>query len=422
MRFYFLPFIFGIFCSCAHATEMKQIQKYLGQLGYSVGVVDGVYGKRTGAALEKFYQSFGGKFDGVADKNELADLLKFIKENNIKPKIPTSTEIAKNGSVPRRPLGKWWTLSRVFFDINGDGIKDYFEANMNYKTSQTPKTATLSDFKIFIGNGSGYRHDTNLLSGNKKGCIHPRKALVSDFNLDGRPDIFVVCHGWDKTPFPGEKNKIVLSQNDNRYEIFDANSKVGFYHGGAAADFDGDGNPDVLVTNNKSNNPVQVWLGDGNGNFKVSTKTVPFSLRSRGNYFTASLPDIDGDGRFDLFVGGHDWEKAPTSIYLNTSKNGFKAGKKISIPKIKGQGVVLDVVATGQPGDRVVWVLRTSGGDGTFYKGACIQRFEIKSKKSEIAYCDKSKRWFPWLITWKKNGRTFVGSDNPKDGISILVD
>ena len=115
MRFYFLPFIFGIFCSCAHATEMKQIQKYLGQLGYSVGVVDGIYGKRTGAALEKFYQSFGGKFDGVADKNELADLLKFIKENNIKPKIPTSTEHCKKWECTAPTVGKMVDVKSCIF-------------------------------------------------------------------------------------------------------------------------------------------------------------------------------------------------------------------------------------------------------------------------------------------------------------------
>ena len=74
------------------------------------------------------------------------------------------------------------------------------------------------------------------------GCIHPRKAIVADFNGDGRPDIFVACHGYDATPFPGEANKVVLSQPNGTYVTSNASADVGFHHGAAAADLNGDGN------------------------------------------------------------------------------------------------------------------------------------------------------------------------------------
>ncbi|MES0823835.1 FG-GAP repeat domain-containing protein [Ruegeria sp. SCP11] len=213
---------------------------------------------------------------------------------------------------------------------------------------------------------------------------------MNDYNRDGQLDVFVVCHGWDKRPYPGERNKIVLSQPDGSYAIRDAANDVGFFHSGASADFNGDGNPDVIVTNNFDERPVRVWLGDGKGGFRVTTKTVPSELKKRGDFFTVELPDVDGDGRFDLFVGGHEFgNSAPTKVFLNKAKRGFRAGKSITVPAVKGEGVVLDAVATGVASGRQLWVLRTSGGDGSFYKGYCIQAFDLETSTSRISRCNK---------------------------------
>ena len=336
--------------------------------------------------------------------------------------VMTSTAIAKDGQGPRNLIGRGWDTARVFFDADGDGRTDYFVAEQQYKDNQTAKTASNSDFKLYTGTGKGYTLNTKLLNGAGKGCIHPRKAVVNDFNRDGRMDVFVLCHGWDKPPFPGERNKLVLSQPGGTYEVKDAAKNVGFFHGGDSADFNGDGNPDIIVTNNFDQSPLHVWLGDGKCGFKATTKTIPFSLKHRGGYFTATLPDIDGDGRFDLFVGGHEFDNAPSEVYLNDAKSGFHAGKKIKIPAVKGRGVVLDAIATGPVGNRKIWILRTSGGDGTFYEGVCIQSYELASGQSKLEHCDRTSKWFPWLITWTSQGHTYVGSDSSKDAIRLRAD
>jgi hypothetical protein len=57
---------------------------------------------------------------------------------------------------------------------------------------------------------------------------------IADYNADARPDIFVICHGDDAAPFPGEKDQVVLSRPNGTYVISDATADVGFGHGGAA--------------------------------------------------------------------------------------------------------------------------------------------------------------------------------------------
>ena len=337
--------------------------------------------------------------------------------------VYTSTDFTKLNKPPRDPVGRGWDSARVHFDANGDGISDYFVAEQRYNDGQSAENATPSDFILYIGKkGSGYTRSDALLRGTGKGCIHPRKAVVNDFNSDGRHDVFVLCHGWDKPPFPGERNKIVLSQPDGTFAIRDAAKPKGFFHGGASADFNGDGHADIVLTNNFDSRSVKVWLGDGRGSFKIGTNGVPGPLKRQGGYFTVELPDVDGDGRFDLFTAGHEFEGVSTTVFLNDARAGFRSGKKITIPAVSGQGVVLDAVATGHKGNRKLWILRTSGGDGTFYQGFCVQVYEFETGRSGIAHCDPTKTWFPWLTTWSAGGRTYIGSESRRDRFSLAVD
>lgn len=332
---------------------------------------------------------------------------------NVQP-VPTSYQTANDFNtvlVPRK-----FQFTRAQIDVDGDGRNEIFVAEQSYQLSQTPQTATKGNFAFYRrGNDNSFYRDKRILDGTQLGCIHPRKAIVNDFNLDGRMDVFVACHGWDQRPWPGERNKIVLSQEDGTYVIQDASSQMGFFHGAASADFNGDGAPDVIVVGSYTGSRIQVWLNDGKGDFKATSRYVPRALKNGNSdhYYTVELPDVNGDGNFDLFVGGADWGKnANTYVFLNPGNNNFSNRAKILIPAVYGEGMVLDVVVTEGREQRLLWVLRTSGGDGTAYEGATVQKYGLTDNTSEIAYHDGETKWFPWIFPFLIDGQTYIMSDD----------
>jgi hypothetical protein len=104
----------------------------------------------------------------------------------------------------------------------------------------------------------------------------------------------------------------------------------------AVADLNGDGKPDVLVSNSSSNN-VGVLLGKGDGTFRA-----PLIYSTGGNTpLSVAIADVNGDGKPDLVVvnngnnsigvllnntGIHN----PTSTSLTSSLNPSTYGQKVT--------------------------------------------------------------------------------------------
>lgn len=311
---------------------------------------------------------------------------------------------------------------RGYADFSGNGRLDLFAATLTYSPStSTPATATPSIFEFWRKQSDGsFVLDSQLLT-SSSGCIHPRKAVVADFNGDQRPDVFVACHGYDASPFPGEKNKIVLSQSNGRYVIQDASVDIGFHHSGSAVDLDGDGDVDVVVTNNFDPASAYVLLNQGNGTFvrEGGASRLPAAIAGPKNYFSVELLDVDEDGKADLVMGGHDWEGAPTVVLINPGNNDFSAVTPVTVPAVANEGVVLDFAATGTGASRALWVLRTSGGDGTFYQSRTIQKVAWPGLVSTTVLNDRPAQWFPWLLPANISGQAVMVSDDSTVGVSV---
>lgn len=127
----------------------------------------------------------------------------------------------------------------------------------------------------------------------------PRMA-VGDVNADGKNDVFI-C---------GTKEQVgaFFLQNANgsfsKKEL--ANNSPKFNQDAVIADFNGDKFPDLYIVNGNYSNAQfeeqndELWLNDGNGNFKRSTL-----FEDKLNSSCAKVGDFDKDGDMDLFVGGH---------------------------------------------------------------------------------------------------------------------
>ncbi len=322
---------------------------------------------------------------------------------------PQSLPAGRSGVSTIRAYGNFFQYGRL----------DLFTATLTYWPPTTPATATPSIFEFWRKQSDGtFVKDSQMLP-TPNGCIHPRKAIVADFNNDGRPDIFIACHGFDAAPFPGERNKVILSQPNGTYLMQDASPDVGFFHSASSADLNGDGLPDVIVTNNFDPSRAIVFLNQGGGIFqRESTPRLPSSIGGK-NYFSAELADVNADGRMDVLLGGHEWEGATTIVLLNPGNSNFTSVTPVTIPAVANEGVVLDFTLTGSGSNRALWVLRTSGGDGTFYQSRTIQKVQWPSLTSTIPLLDRPAQWFQWIISTTINGLSVISSEDASVNVSL---
>lgn len=297
----------------------------------------------------------------------------------------------------------------------GAGTQDLFTASVVYTPAEPESEAAPAELRFWRNEAGTFVEDNSILTQDVTPCLHPRKALVADYNLDGRPDIFLVCHGFDAAPFPGEPNQVILSEGQG-YRLAQASPEVAFWHGGAAMDLNDDGFPDVVA------GPVQdagVFINDGTGSFDwTPSAAVPGSA----GYYNLELIDVDEDGDADLLMGGHEWE-APTRIWLNAGQEDFTAGTPITIPPVEGAGVVTAFAVTGSGATRTVWVLRTGGTAdfSRFYDYPILQRYDLATGAAEVVLEEESSKWAAFLMAYTREGALYVGSSDLRRPIEYLV-
>jgi hypothetical protein len=142
------------------------------------------------------------------------------------------------------------------------------------------------------------RHDPPLKKVNHLiADIWPGSGVaVLDYDRDGYEDLFV-----------GDGVRSILYRNDGRGHFTDVTEQAGLAKsstegiaatGVAAADVDGDGYPDLFVTN--AFGPARLFHNRGDGTFEETTATSGIAVA--GNARSAAFADVDGDGDLDLFV------------------------------------------------------------------------------------------------------------------------
>lgn len=230
------------------------------------------------------------------------------------------------------------TSSVVNGDFNNDGILDLITINQN----------TLSFYK---GLGAGKFADAINQS------ITPglTQAYAADFNQDGKLDLAIASNG----PINGENVITILLGNGDGTFTAGQNISVGGYPPYLAlADFNGDHLPDIAATVCVTwfNCSLQVFLGQGNGTFKLSA-----TLSSAGGPMLAG--DFNADGDQDLFV--ITTNPYDLALYLGEGNGSFQSPLLTTTPAV--------AIAIGDFfDDRIqsVAVLTSEGPEGSdFYLG-----------------------------------------------------
>ncbi len=346
-----------------------------------------------------------------------ADLMAVLQSDEVFYLEPVFEKKPSSGLVPLVSLfalragADGFHLARGYGDFNGDGFLDIFIAPGNSNTRMP--------LELYLNDGhDDYVLDNRLLVDPAAGGIHPRKAVVADFNGDGKDDVIIADHGRDTAPFPGASPILLLSTPRGLEPAPGLDTIVGFLHSVAVGDVDRDGDMDAFFTN--SSGKLFFLINDGKGRMRYDTSLTPTGTDNRG-YFTSELVDLDRDGFLDLLIAGHEFEGNPTTIYWGSATPGFKNAAKTVLPAMSGgHGVVLDIDVADINGDGSNDIVLNRAGsppEHQFYglKGLAIQVLQgqgrnfrdVSTSAIDVTSLRNQASWVAWLRLEDRNGDSY---------------
>jgi hypothetical protein len=147
-------------------------------------------------------------------------------------------------------------------------------------------------------------HFQHAISSEKKYIVEAMSGgvLLLDYDQDGWLDIYFTNAPSVAMALRGEKAKSALYRNNHDGTFTDVTDKAGVGYpcwamGGAVADYNNDGWPDMLITCAEG---IVLYRNNGNGTFSDATKEA--GLLDKRWTTGAAFGDYDGDGFVDLMV------------------------------------------------------------------------------------------------------------------------
>jgi enediyne biosynthesis protein E4 len=221
--------------------------------------------------------------------------------------------------------GKRWNTGCAFVDYDRDGKLDLFVANyidMDLATAPVPESGPclykgvmvacgppgLKGGKniLFHNNGDGTFTDVSEQSGilGANGTFG-LGVLTADFDNDGWPDIYVANDSSPSALYQNKKNgkfeDIALVAGC----ALSADGKPQAGMGVSAADYDLDGNLDIVKTNFAGDTP-SLYHNLGGANFEDTTFTAGLGAHTQYLGWGVGFVDFDNDGWADILIcNGH---------------------------------------------------------------------------------------------------------------------
>ncbi|HUO85902.1 MAG TPA: CRTAC1 family protein [Thermoanaerobaculia bacterium] len=210
-----------------------------------------------------------------------------------------------------------WSASAVFLDADGDGHLDLFVANyVDFSTESAKACRTASGAPDYCNPASYAGVPNRLLLNRGDGTfvedpgaeeVHRLRSrslgvVAADFDGDGAPEIYVANDGeanqlWDRGPDGRWRDRALMAG-----AAVNARGQSEASMGIAVADDDGDGDFDLFVTH-LTGETNTLYRNDGGGGFVDATAASGLGLPSVADTgWGVAWLDVDHDDRLDLVV------------------------------------------------------------------------------------------------------------------------
>lgn len=225
-------------------------------------------------------------------------------------------------------------------DFNGDGLTDIIAIDMPHLTNQFCEDyngCLFGDFtskKVYFVNLCN--NSSNLtLSGELNSVISKTaKIEVSDFNGDGKSDIYIFENGFLTIYSLDVANKlVVLYKNGSSDNAILSNYPI------LIGDYNGDGKSDFMIPKAYGSSQWYRYTSTGNSMIKEEKSYLPVFSKNDSNTTYNYLPtDFNNDGRTDLVrvMNGIENGKGFISVFCHANTNGdFVLSPKVSSTQLQ---------------------------------------------------------------------------------------
>ena len=286
---------------------------------------------------------------------------------------------------------KLWSVAAAWVDYDNDGNLDLIVSNYcdwtpgddpicgglknTDRTYCHPDMYRAEPILVYHNNGNGTFTEVSGKAGLGKVLGKGMGIAVADYDGDGLQDVFIA----------NDNDRNLLLHNLGSGKFKEAGMEAGIAYNGDGRqisgmgadfrDFDGDGEPDILMTGLRGET-FELFRNTGKGSFEdASAKSGVLGLSRPWSGWSCGLVDFDNDGWLDMFVacGGLDANEPQRNRVLRNSGAGrfsdvsADAGADFAVPRVH-RGVAfadfdndgrMDAAVTSLNGPVEMWMNRS---------------------------------------------------------------